>query len=314
VRDLSRLRYLLRWAQLNKTFERVPASGIHVPLRDSVTRYQIPVAGAEFRRVNNPHGNPVAKLLVGSQEIQIGAEGLDDAEKLEIALETLFQERPPVWESPDLSDAIQQALSHARRDDVKSRFNKVVTGPMDTDEYTHWMNFTLGLAEGECSKESRTEMVLGHYITTTYIFKGTEAQAISSLEGLRDVKRMPTPRRVLVKMVHLRMSKMRKEVEEENNRRRKQRAEDALQASLPPNDPNKQKNYHPSGKPDVIIGDLDNRANCKMSASKANYDAGYWTIRREAENLMKCLQREDIDDSIIHDAWKLYLVGDVMQS
>lgn len=299
---LQRLKYLLRWARLNG----VSPKGVGVKPDYSIA-YVTPyyVTGNGQRSAGRP-SSVEAIYLDGGMCYELGPREMQVAALVEAELEARFTEKGPVWASPDLYDAVVAANDRCKREDVKGCADRTALGPTNAEDVVKWMSLAMELVG------SKEPIVLGASGNTIFFFKAPEQEAVKKLAALPDAVRVLTPKKVIVKMLVLRMKALQNAVRDENERRANARAEDAKQAGLKPGDPGHWANHTPRGKPDVTCPEMDSVKACRDAADALEglcYDA-----RKPARAMREVLDKENLDDETLAEAWNLTLVRNVLEA
>lgn len=302
--ELLRLKYLFRWARYNGIHPK--GSGADPFYNISyVTPHQMDQRG---RWTSRP---PIVEATYVDDHFMETVYELGHAEMLKAALkeaelEALFAKKGSVWGSPDLYDALDAAVARCKRDDVKSCADAISVGPVHAGDIAKWMTFAMELSG------SGDRIVFGVSGSTMFFFKCSEQEAVRRLSSLPDAVRVATPKKVLVKMLASRMKDLQTVVAEENRLRAENRKTDDEQAALKPGDPNHIPHYHPLGLPDVEWPEMDSVEKCR--AAIAGLKDLRWDLSRHCKSFEEVLDKENMDEDVVVQAWHRTLVRNVMDS
>lgn len=229
------------------------------------------------------------------------ASDLMRAEKLETELEELYTKRCSFQVSPVLSDAFEEALLVNRREDIKKLAFRTITNISRIQELAEGMRLAEQIA-------GLKEPVLAAFSGNTVLFfKCSEEEALQKFASLREIRRQPNPKKVLVKMITQRMSKLYKEICRVNTVRSSQRERDEAQKLVEP----KYKPYYdttPMPMPE-FSDPASVRARLPELMSRKAYTYG---VPQYATELFRMLAKDGITDEIIYEAGKIIFVEEIM--
>lgn len=300
---LFRLKYLIRWARINGVSPKGPGSKPEYSIA-YVTPHYSHVLGQ--RSAGRP-SSLEATYLEGNTLYELGSAEMRTAALMEAELEIrLAEEKKAVWASPDVYDAVAAANERCKREDVKACADRTTIGPTNAEDVVRWMSMAMELAGSE------TSVVIGASGATLYFFKCSEQEAVRRLAAIPDANRVATPKKVLVKMVVSRMRTIQDRVREENERRSKHRMEDAKQAALKPGDLGHNPHHKSHAKPDLDIPEMDGIRQCRETARAL--EAVGWGFQNACRSLLEVLEKENLDDQVLAEAWNQVLVRNVLES
>jgi hypothetical protein len=190
------------------------------------------------------------------------------------------------YEPAELRNAVKAKMAA----DMREQLKKVATEYLHTNEpgaIVQGMRITAKYAEG-----ADVLYVTIHQGVLVFSCKErTEQEWVARVNELSK-KELATPRKVLIKSVALRMEKMRKEIDRENTWRIKEGR----------------------GTPYTTATDLSTSQAVHEYVKLLESQRATASIKVKANELLEFFRRDDLDDSVIHDAWGIVVAREVMES
>jgi hypothetical protein len=163
-------------------------------------------------------------------------------------------------------------------------------------------------------------MIYGVAKATAFFFNtSNEQEVLDKLSGLREVKRTPTPNKVLLKMGLARMHEVMKAIVAVNRSKQNSRDYLAQQRLEKPGE------FHPQDPVDLEFPDLSNVQNIlafqqriSNPAQSRNGDIAYlvdyhW-IGNKLDDLILFTKKPEVNEIVIQESWDLCSVAGVMES
>lgn len=202
--------------------------------------------------------------------------------------------------SAQIEDALIAKMKTARKGEIE-RASRILTG-------VHSRSYVLGARDALRDGEQSSITYVVQPDKKTYVFQGTsEDEVCERILSLADKKMAPTPKKVLVKMLALRLQQIRKGVVA-----RQTQIREALRHALPNDirhqDP-KYKEFLAYRLPDFERGpQVIEFLNTKRRWLRDN------SIPVNVDDTLELMSRPNMEDDVVQEAWGLIVAGEVMES